>query len=70
MTPWAQVSNTSEEDRPVSRGDSNGRYVVLHQVGRGGMAVVAWGDAPVGHAPHDPRPTRLRQAIVRDRAGR
>ncbi|HEY8209828.1 MAG TPA: serine/threonine-protein kinase [Myxococcaceae bacterium] len=39
VTPWAAV-NTSEEDRPVQRGDSIGRYVVLHEVGRGGMGVV------------------------------
>src|SRR4051812_8498962 len=40
VTPWAAVSQTGVEERPVQRGDSIGRYVVLHEVGRGGMGVV------------------------------
>src|SRR4051794_29642496 len=39
-TPWPGAIRTTEEDRSVARGDSIGRYVVLHEVGRGGMGVV------------------------------
>jgi len=39
-TPWPGTNPTHEEERPVARGDSIGRYVVLHEVGRGGMGVV------------------------------
>src|SRR3954469_22537979 len=39
-TPWPGVSQTGVEERTVQRGDSIGRYVVLHEVGRGGMGVV------------------------------
>ncbi|HVE87244.1 MAG TPA: protein kinase, partial [Myxococcales bacterium] len=41
-SPWAtgQTSQTNLEAMPVGRGATIGRYVVLHEVGRGGMGVV------------------------------